>query len=67
MDDAGDDFLFSEKSKKEKLKKLSAVVGRSSSSHQDCEMGFEVSEREDELRSPITSKRFKLSEKVSSK
>ncbi|PON93885.1 hypothetical protein TorRG33x02_102750 [Trema orientale] len=56
--------VFSEKSKKEKVRKLSAV-GRSSSRHEDCQMGFDASDREDELRTPTTSKRFKLSEMFS--
>ncbi|XP_024026575.1 uncharacterized protein LOC21399121 isoform X3 [Morus notabilis] len=60
----GEDFELSEKSRREKLRKLSAVVGRSSSSFEDCEMGSDR-EEEDELRSTVgtTSKRFKLSQK----
>ncbi|XP_062098545.1 uncharacterized protein LOC133804388 isoform X2 [Humulus lupulus] len=65
VDGGGEDVLSSEKSKKEKLRKLSAVVGRSSSSQEDCEMGIDVSDKEDELRSPSTSNRIKLSEKFS--
>lgn len=57
--DAGGDFVQSAKSKKERLRKLSAL-GTASSSFQDCEMGCDVSDREDEL----PSKRFKLPKKV---
>ncbi|VVA22426.1 PREDICTED: CISIN_1g003719mg [Prunus dulcis] len=55
---AGGDFVQSAKSKKERLRKLSAL-GTASSSFQDCEMGCDVSDREDEL----PSKRFKLPKK----
>ncbi|KAL6295577.1 hypothetical protein ACE6H2_003719 [Prunus campanulata] len=56
--DAGGDFVQSAKSKKERLRKLSAL-GTASSSFQNCEMGCDVSDREDEL----PSKRFKLPKK----
>ncbi|KAF7817642.1 uncharacterized protein G2W53_031611 [Senna tora] len=67
----GGDFEFSEKSKKGKVRSLSAV-GRALSSHQACEMGCDVSEKVDALppeQSPSSSiiptgKRFKISKKV---
>ncbi|XP_030485302.2 uncharacterized protein LOC115701977 isoform X1 [Cannabis sativa] len=65
VDGGGEEVLSSLKSKKEKVKKLSAVVGRSSSSQEDCEMGFNVSDKEDELRSPSASNKFQLSKKFS--
>lgn len=62
-DGVGGDFVFSENSKKERLRRLSAV-GKASSSYSDREMGCDVSDREDELRSIGPSKRFKLPKKV---
>ena len=70
-DTVGGDFIHSERSKKERLRRLSAV-GRTSSSYEDYEMGCDVSDREDELRvqapsmSNGSSKRFKISRKVDS-
>ncbi|KAE8057239.1 hypothetical protein FH972_013945 [Carpinus fangiana] len=67
-DSVGGDFIHSERSKKERLRRLSAV-GRTSSSFEDYEMGCDVSDREDELRvqapslSNGSSKRFKISRK----
>ncbi|KAF3446778.1 hypothetical protein FNV43_RR11958 [Rhamnella rubrinervis] len=61
-DGVGGDFVFSENSKKEKLRRLSAV-GKASSRYSDREMGCDVSDREDELRSIGPSKRFKLPKK----
>jgi hypothetical protein len=52
-------FIPSERSKKERLRKLS-VVGQTSSSYESYEMGCDVSDREDELRvqEPSMSKGF---------
>ncbi|XP_059459880.1 uncharacterized protein LOC132189248 isoform X3 [Corylus avellana] len=67
-DSVGGDFRHSERSKKERLRRLSAV-GRTSSSYEDYEMGCDVSDREDELRvqapslSNGSNKRFKISKK----
>lgn len=68
-DCVGGDFVHSEGSKKERLRRLS-VVGRTSSSYEDSEMGCDVSDREDELRlqapsmSIDSNKRFKIPKKV---
>ncbi|XP_062164014.1 uncharacterized protein LOC133870807 isoform X2 [Alnus glutinosa] len=67
-DSVGGDFIPSERSKKERLRRLSAV-GRTSSSYKGYEMGCDVSDGEDELRvqapsmSNGSSKRFKISRK----
>ncbi|KAB1203664.1 hypothetical protein CJ030_MR8G002770 [Morella rubra] len=67
-DCVGGDFVHSEGSKKERLRRLS-VVGRTSSSYEDSEMGCDVSDREDELRlqapsmSIDSNKRFKIPKK----
>lgn len=63
LDGAAEGFVFSEKSKKERLRRLSAV-GKASSSNGDREMGCDVSDTEDELCSIGPSKRFKLPKKV---
>ncbi|KAF5455774.1 hypothetical protein F2P56_025320 [Juglans regia] len=61
-------FVHSERSKKERLRRLS-VVGRTSSSYEDCEMGCDLSDKGDELRlqapsmSTCSSKRFKIPKK----
>ncbi|XP_041018744.1 uncharacterized protein LOC121260790 isoform X4 [Juglans microcarpa x Juglans regia] len=61
-------FVHSERSKKERLRRLS-VVGRTSTSYEDCEMGCDLSDKEDELRlqapsmSTCSSKRFKIPKK----
>ncbi|XP_042987716.1 uncharacterized protein LOC122315694 isoform X2 [Carya illinoinensis] len=61
-------FVHSERSKKERLRRLS-VIGRTSSSYEDCEMGCDLSDKEDELRlqapsmSTCSSKRFKMPKK----
>jgi hypothetical protein len=66
LDSVGREFIPSERSKKERLRRLS-VVGRTSLSY---EMGCDVSDREDELHiqapsmSNGSSKRFKISKKV---
>jgi len=70
-DSVGRDFILSERSKKDRLRRLSAV-GWTSSSYEGYEMGCDVSDREDELRvqapsmSNGSSKRFKISRKVDS-
>jgi hypothetical protein len=70
-DSVGRDFILSERSKKDRLRRLSAV-GWTSSSYEGYEMGCDVSDREDELRvqapsmSNGSSKRFKISKKVES-
>ncbi|XP_015869658.3 uncharacterized protein LOC107406955 isoform X2 [Ziziphus jujuba] len=61
-DGVGEGSVFSEKSKKERLRRLSAV-GEASSSYGAREMGRDVSDREDELRGIGPSKRFKLPRK----
>lgn len=63
LDGVGEGSVFSEKSKKERLRRLSAV-GEASSSYGAREMGRDVSDREDELRGIGPSKRFKLPRKV---
>ncbi|CAN6682834.1 unnamed protein product [Malus baccata var. baccata] len=58
--DGGGDFVLSGKStKKERLRKLSALGTAKTTSFRDCEMGCNVSDRDDEL----PSKRFKLPRK----
>lgn len=70
LDGIGGDFQFPEKSKKGKVRSLSAV-GRALSSCEDYEMGCDVTEKVDALpaQSPsssiiATSKRFKIPQKV---
>jgi hypothetical protein len=69
LDNVGGDFIPSERSKRQRLRRLS-VVGRTSSSYEGYEMGCDASDREDELRlqtmSNGSSKRFKISKKVDS-
>ncbi|KAJ7957863.1 Restriction of telomere capping protein [Quillaja saponaria] len=66
---AGGDFEFPEKSKKERVRRLSSV-GRASARYEDYEMGCDVSQREDELPSqaPLSSisanKGFKIPKKL---
>lgn len=71
LDGGGGDVAVKEKSKKERVRKL-CVVGRASSSYEDCEMGCFGSDDDDDLRpqtaaSPSCSnKRFKLPKRVCS-
>ncbi|GLU04572.1 hypothetical protein SLE2022_217100 [Rubroshorea leprosula] len=71
LDGIAGNFVSLEKSKKEKVRKLSAVNGRGSPSKEESEMGCsDLSDRENECPSHsqsivnnVTSKRFKISKK----